>query len=482
MQTSLVVLAAVFALLLHQVSALLPAHARVSFSSSLPRARSTSLQAKAKQRGTAAAAAAGVPVAPTKDRRLQYSLGKIAFSLLPLSPEATGRRKTLLTEVVRNSVWTLDQVQGIINVNVPVRSTVIKLSDGKGLFVNNPVAPTEECIAMMRGIEAESGSKVRYIVLSSLALEHKGTAGAFSAYFPEAQVFVQPGQYSFPVNLPTWLFFPLGKSVRDIPAEAKDAPWFPDLDHRILGPLRPPGVGGFAETAFFHRASATLLVTDTIVRVDDEPPAIIQDDPRALLYHARDDMFAEVTDSPAARRKGWRRMVLFGLTFQPSGIEVMDTLTSIRALARVPPAMRQLGEGAIPYDGGLYPWAWVRDDQPNFRALQGGLLVAPILQKLILNREPRRVLDWADEVSKWPFRRIIPCHLANDVKADGKAFRRAFSFLEKPAKQGWFGGGGGGGGGGRRAPTGDEQDVALLANVSRSLQQQGVLYPEAPLV
>jgi hypothetical protein len=81
-------------------------------------------------------------------------------------------------------------VQGIINVNVPVRSTIIKLKDG-GLFVNNPVAPTKECIQMVRDIEKIHG-KVKYITLASLALEHKGTSGAFSANFPGAKVYVQP--------------------------------------------------------------------------------------------------------------------------------------------------------------------------------------------------------------------------------------------------------------------------------------------------
>ena len=73
-------------------------------------------------------------------------------------------------------------------------------------------------------------------------------------------------------------------------------------------------------------------------------------------------MFEEVQDSPENRRKGWRRMVLFGLTFQPSGIKVMDTLESIKALDRVSPEMKKLGEGAIPYDGGLYPWEWVESE------------------------------------------------------------------------------------------------------------------------
>ena len=40
------------------------------------------------------------------------------------------------------------------------------------------------------------------------------------------------------------------------------------------------------------------------------------------------------------------------------------------------------------------------------------------------------VINWADKVSKWPIQRIIPCHLANDIKATAKDFRKAFQFLE----------------------------------------------------
>jgi hypothetical protein len=76
---------------------------------------------------------------------------------------------------------------------VPVRCTIIKLSDG-GLFINNPVAPTEECIDMMRELEVKHGA-VKYITLSSLALEHKGTVGAFSSYFPSSLVYLQPGRW-----------------------------------------------------------------------------------------------------------------------------------------------------------------------------------------------------------------------------------------------------------------------------------------------
>lgn len=168
-----------------------------------------------------------------------WPLGSVAFSLLPLFPGS--RRKTLQTTVVKDKIWTHDQAQGIVNVNVPVRQTVIKLKGG-GLWVHNPVAPTEEHLAMIRALEAEHGA-VKHIVLGTVALEHKvvdstlstweaaaqfllifslspstspslrpqpgpgqALAGPFSSAFPNAAVWLQPGQWSFPIQLPPALF------------------------------------------------------------------------------------------------------------------------------------------------------------------------------------------------------------------------------------------------------------------------------------
>ena len=411
-------------------------------------------------------------ITPESSPSTTFPLGRFAFSLLPLSPESVGRRKTICKEVVKDQIWTLDQVQGIINVNVPVRCVVVKLKDG-GLMVNNPVAPTKETVDFVRDIENRHG-KVKYITLSSLGIEHKGTAGAFSSFFPSSSVYYQNGHYSFPLNLPTQLFFPWGKIVKEIPERAADAPWYDDLDHHCLGPLRPKGIGGFAETAFFHRATKTLLVTDAVIRVDDSPPEIINEDPRALLYHARDFQEEIIADSKANRAKGWRRMVLFGLVFMPKGIEIYDTFDAIRRLKDVSNDMKKLGAGAVPYDGGLYPWKWVESELPSFKALQGGLLVAPILRKLILNREPERVLDWVDKVSKWPFQRIIPAHFANDVKATPKDFTDAFSFLLEEEKGLRFGR--------SKVPAPLEGDMKTLSDASKALTAQNVLFEEARLV
>lgn len=106
---------------------------------------------------------------PVQNDDYKWDLGKVAFSLFPLAPG--DRRRTLIEEIVKDKIWTLDQVQGIINVNVAVRAVIIKLNGG-GLFIYNPVAPTGECIKLVRELEEKHG-KVQHVVLGSLGLEHK---------------------------------------------------------------------------------------------------------------------------------------------------------------------------------------------------------------------------------------------------------------------------------------------------------------------
>ena len=107
-----------------------------------------------------------------------WPLNRIAFSLLPLA--GAERRATVECEVVRGRVWTYDQIQGVLNVNVNVRMTVVKL-EGGGLWVHNPVAPTAECLSLIHALESKHGC-VEHIVLGTLGLEHKALAGPFSRY------------------------------------------------------------------------------------------------------------------------------------------------------------------------------------------------------------------------------------------------------------------------------------------------------------
>mmetsp|Transcript_508 Transcript_508/g.574 ORF Transcript_508/g.574 Transcript_508/m.574 type:complete len:484 (-) Transcript_508:248-1699(-) len=341
--------------------------------------------------------------------------------ILPIAPYQ--KRETVMEEVVKDKIWTFDQLQGILYVVVPIRMTVIKM-EGGGLFVYAPVAPTGEVMEQMRALEAAHGP-VRHVVLPTLGLEHKVFAGPFAQKFPRAEVWYCPGQYSFPFKLPvSWLGFGFRK-VKELPKDPSTAPFAPEFDYRVVGPLLSKDkIGGFGEAAFFHAPTKTLLVTDVVVRVSERIPAIVAKDPRALLFHARDAADEVVADTPAVRAKGWRHLQQFALFFQPSALETVPLGQALRD-ARASP-MKELGWG------GLYPFAWTRDDRPSFEAMKagGGLLVAPILQCLLLSREVQKVARFRDEVAEWPFERIVPCHLENNLRAGPDEWLEAFSFLE----------------------------------------------------
>lgn len=339
------------------------------------------------------------------------------YGVLPIGPYK--RKKTISRTIVPDQMWTFDQKFGILNVQVPVRMTIIKLSGG-GLFVYNPVAATPELLDMVNELVEQYGP-IKHISLGTVAIEHKVYAGVFAQKFPGAKVWLQPGQYAFPSNLPTsFLGFPSGRTF-PMPKSIEEAPddWRDDLDFLTFGPLISRD-GAFGETVFYHKPTKTLLVTDTVVEITDEVPDIYNDDPKPLLYHARNTITDVLDDTPEVRKIGWRRVVLFGLFFNPAGIQVKEVN---EALAERRPDIN-------PDFAGLYPWDWVGDDVASFNAIKGGLLCPPILQKLILNRTPIEVLDFADRVAQWPIERIIPCHLKNDLKYSGKDYRAAFSFLE----------------------------------------------------
>lgn len=143
------------------------------------------------------------------------------WPVVPLYPY--GQRQTLRTEVVKDTVWTFDQCQGIFYVVVPIRMTVVRL-EPSGLLVYSPVAPTAECIRLLRELEGRYGA-VKYILLSTVTgIEHKVFVGPFARRFPGAQVYVTPNQWSFPVNLPLpWLGLP-GDRTQLLPADSSQTP------------------------------------------------------------------------------------------------------------------------------------------------------------------------------------------------------------------------------------------------------------------
>ena len=381
------------------------------------------------------------------------------WPVVPIYPY--GERRTICKEVIKDTIWIFDQLQGIFYVVVPIRMTVVKLEKG-GLLVYAPVAPTGECIRLLNELISKHGN-IKYIILPTISgIEHKVFVGPFARRFPTAQVFVAPGQWSFPINLPlSWLGLP-GKRTHILPENSQEAPFAEDFDYAILGPI-DLGLGKFAEVAFFHKRSHTVLITDTIVSVPAEPPAIVQLDPYPLLYHAKDQAFDMITDTPANRLKGWQRVTLFALYFSPSVLEVPTWSQVWRDAKKAPERSRKAYFG-------FFPFQWRENWQDSFDILRGNgrIFVAPILQSLILNRAPQETINWADKVAKWDFQWIIPCHFDAPIKAESQQFRQAFGFLEKQPVGGFVS---------SNSYLLPEGDFKLLRNIDAGLNKFGIVPP-----
>ncbi|MEW5300581.1 MAG: hypothetical protein WDW36_003500 [Sanguina aurantia] len=360
--------------------------------------------------------------------RFYLNITGFPFPLGPWIERNTVRRQ------VEKDVWLFEQTQAIeaFDVYTPVRMTVIKLKSG-GLWVHGPIAPTQECVRLIRELNAP----VEYIVLGTFAYEHKIFVAPFSREFPNAQVYLNPYQWSFPLNLPPQLLgiFPAGELKSDDPT----VPWAGEIDQKLF---LPPSIGvgdyvRFTETAFFHRRSRSLIVTDAVVFVPEDPPEVIP--LPALLENARDNFLArfvsgglsgeevaaiarpeEVENTRESRRRGWMRMALLVLYFSPSNL--------------------------------LRP-------EESFAAVSNRLMVAPVVESLVYSRLPRTVTTWVDEiVAEWDFQQIIPCHFDAPIKAGPAQFQRAFAAsykaraeleeMEDMQSQGTGSGGNGGGGGG----------------------------------
>ena len=117
---------------------------------------------------------------------------------------------------------------------------------------------------------------------------------------------------------------------------------------------------------------------------------------------------------------------------------------------------------------GIYPWDWVGDDVASYKAISGGPLVAPILQSLLLNRFPVECLDFADKVSQWPFTRIIPAHLKNNLKYNGSDYRKSFGFLEDKGVPKGF-------------PKPLDSDFKFLRDSEKDLFESGAIAEAPPL-
>ncbi|KAK1273399.1 hypothetical protein QJS04_geneDACA007947 [Acorus gramineus] len=290
-----------------------------------------------------------------------------------------------LLEAVKGCIWLFEQEQalGFSSVSTNIRMTVIKLKSG-GLWIHAPIAPTKECIQLVK----ELGAPVEYIVLPTFAYEHKIFVGPFSRKFPRAQIWVAPRQWSWPINLPLEFFGIFrAKSLKD---EDTSTPWADEIEQKVLSSPEV-GIGPYVEVAFFHKRSRSLLVTDAVIFVPRQPPECISN--KSLLASAKNGLAVKLLSK---------------------GKEVLDEPVVDNKLNR------QKGPSNL-----LEPTA-------SFSQMSQKLIVSPIIKTLVFCKVPEKVRDWADRIAKdWRFRRIIPAHFAAPINASRSDFLASFAFLDE---------------------------------------------------
>jgi len=339
------------------------------------------------------------------------------WPLLPLYPY--GRRPTLVCELLKGRIWTFEQLHGVWYVAVPIRMTVLKVREGLLLYA--PLAPTAEVLAHLRRLEAEHGPVCTIVLPTASGLEHKLPVPAMARAFPDATVWITQRQWSFPLNLPnSWLGFPVGRT-RVLFDEGLPHP--DQLDWIGLGPL-DLGLGTFVEVACFDRATGTLLVTDALLAIPKEPPAIFDLDPTPLLFHARESGNEPLLDNPEQRRKGWMRTVLFASYLRPLGLEV-------------PSWQKILGHVFSPgcrtarLHFGLYPFRWTSGWDSEFETLTSGVGVAPVLERLVFPRSREPLLAWIRKLAALQgLERLVAAHYARSQPIIGSDLASLATALE----------------------------------------------------
>jgi hypothetical protein len=343
------------------------------------------------------------------------------WPLLPLYPY--GRRPTLVRELLADRLWSFEQLQGVWYVAVPIRMSVLRLRDG-GLMLYAPVAPTAEVLQALQALQQRHGP-VRSIVLPTTSgLEHKLPVPAMARAFPEATVWVTPGQWSFPVSLPLpWLGFP-PRRTRVLLEDG--LPHDDQLDWLPLGPL-DLGLGTFMEIACLDRCSGALLLTDALVAIPPEPPALFDLDPTPLLFHARERGDEPLLDDPERRRRGWRRLVLFANYLRPEPLDVPPLHEVLRdALA---PGCRSARSHF-----GLYPFRWRAGWEQQAEDLMAADLpprVAAVLERLVFPRQRQALVGWLRQLAALgELRWLVPAHYEAPVPISPERLNRIADELE----------------------------------------------------
>ena len=136
-------------------------------------------------------------------------------------------------------------------------------------MIVNPLPPTGELLRDMSALEKEHGPVLSIVLPTASGLEHKIFLTALARAFPIDDLWICPGQWSFPLNMPL--------DIVGIPRRRtkilfeQGYPHYESCDWLPLGPL-DIGLGRFQEVSCFHKPSYSLLITDALISIDFQPP------------------------------------------------------------------------------------------------------------------------------------------------------------------------------------------------------------------
>ncbi len=146
---------------------------------------------------------------------------------------------------VCDGVWIIDSgPQHLLGLTFPVRMTVVRLVDG-GLWLHSPTKHTPQLLAALEAL-----GPIRHLVAPDTA--HWVHVSAWRTAVPDAEIWAAPGVVARAQGQGVDLH-----GARALSATPPDG-WAGEMDQALFtGP-------GFAEVAFHHRPSRTLVLTDLV--------------------------------------------------------------------------------------------------------------------------------------------------------------------------------------------------------------------------
>ena len=145
----------------------------------------------------------------------------------------------MLHTLVESQLWTWDEPYRMGGLELGARMTIVRLPDG-ALWVHSPLSPDKKMRAALDAL-----GQVSHVVIPN-TMHYLGAADFAEAY-PEAKIWAAPGIVTGGNKVP----------YHDVLGDAPEKEWAETFDQMIFGG------NSLTEVEFLHRATRTLVLTDT---------------------------------------------------------------------------------------------------------------------------------------------------------------------------------------------------------------------------